>query len=97
MGAAVDDLFTWVRWIFGGLIAVIASLLVLAWRGLGIRVDVVNAVGNANTAVSVLHAERITRMEERMLTHMDADDKMMQHIDKRLDRIEAKLDRVPLT
>lgn len=86
----MDDLFTWIRWVFGGLVAVIASLLVLAWRGLGVRVDVLQAAVNASTAISVLHGERITRVEERFAAHTD----ILERIDHRLERIEAKLDRV---
>lgn len=82
-----DDVYAWLRWVFGGFIAVIASLLALAWRGLNVRVDALQVIATAHTATEVLHGERITRVEERFSAHTE----ILQRIDHRLERIEAKL------
>ncbi len=87
-----DDVFAWLRWLVSGAATVVVALLGLTWKGLNTRVDAIQAAAASNAAAALLHAERITRTEERVLTHMEADQRTMEHIDKRLDRIEAKLD-----
>ena len=84
-----DDIFTWVRWILGGIGAVVAALLALAWKGLNGRIETIEAVTQSHTAIEVLHGERITRVEERFSAHTG----LLERIDRRLERIEAKLDQ----
>ncbi len=87
-----DDVFAWVRWVLSGAAAIILAVLSLAWKGLNMRVDTIHAAAASNTATAVLHAERITRTEERVLTHMQSDERIMDLLNQRLDRIEMKLD-----